>query len=108
MRNKMCKKMCNAQSPGATRAGAQCQCAIHVQCWVLIKSVGRLIACGCENLISLRLPGFAEGLSFPQRTQFDDRSIPAGGKKNRWVDTMLERTRYIAHGYVVESTIPGL
>ena len=43
----------NVQSPGATWAGSQFQCAINVQCWVLINSVGRLIACGCENLISV-------------------------------------------------------
>ena len=36
-------------------------------------------------------PGFAEDLSFPQRIQFDERSVPCGGKNNRWVDAMLGR-----------------
>ena len=49
-------------------------------------------------------PGFAEDVSFPQRIQFDDRSVPCGGAKNRWVDAMLGRTGYIASDHVVEST----
>ena len=49
-------------------------------------------------------PGFAEDVSFPQRIQFDDRSVPCGGAKNRWVDAMLGRTGYINSSHVVEST----
>ena len=49
-------------------------------------------------------PGFAEDVSFPQRIQFDDRSVPCGGAKNRWVDAMLGRTGYISSSHVVEST----
>ena len=49
-------------------------------------------------------PGFAEDLSFPQRIQFDDRSVPCGGKNNRWVDAMLGRAGFVTPGHVVEST----
>ena len=49
-------------------------------------------------------PGFAEDVSFPQRIQFDDRSVPCGGAKNRWVDAMLGRTGYVSSSHVVEST----
>ena len=49
-------------------------------------------------------PGFAEDLSFPQRVQFDERSIPCGGKNNRWVESMLGRTGFVTPGHVVEST----
>ena len=38
-------------------------------------------------------PGFAEDLSFPQRIQFDERSVPCSGKNNRWVDAMLALLR---------------
>ena len=49
-------------------------------------------------------PGFAEDISFPQGFQFDERSLPCGGKTNRWVDAMLGRTGFVAPGHVVEST----
>ena len=49
-------------------------------------------------------PGFAEELSFPQRIQFDERSVPCSGKNNRWVDAMLGRTGFVTPGHVVEST----